>query len=308
MLRKPKLENLNLKRDPFPADIIVETCAFCNLLCVMCPYPLLKRPKGEMTFSTFKKIVDELALESPESRLWVAIMGEPLLRGERLFEMFEYAHDKGVMNTHLNTNATYLTPEYSERLLAIGVKEILISLDAVSKQAYDSIRVGGDFAAVVRNTEDLLALKKERKADRTKVIVQFIIQDKNKHEVEAFKERWLSRGAVVKVRLKCGWGNAVSTEDLDAAAVKRDFACPWLVRTVSIQWDGKFAQCDADYDGFYSPGSIVTQSIREVWNGELAARRESHWALDFNHPLCRTCKDWSVGRADFYNPGGKSSE
>jgi len=55
-MRKPRLESLTFDRMSFPEDVIVETFAHCNLRCIMCPYPTLKRPKGEMTLDVFTKI------------------------------------------------------------------------------------------------------------------------------------------------------------------------------------------------------------------------------------------------------------
>jgi sulfatase maturation enzyme AslB (radical SAM superfamily) len=82
-MRKPSLDALTFERLPFPEDVIVETFAYCNLRCIMCPYPNLQRSKGEMSFDVFKKIVDEMAMENPCGRLWVAILGEPFLRPEK---------------------------------------------------------------------------------------------------------------------------------------------------------------------------------------------------------------------------------
>lgn len=307
MHRTPKLSNLNLQRTAFPDDVIVETCAVCNLKCIMCPYERLQRPKGKMSMRVFASIVDEIAREKPDARLWVAIMGEPFLAGESLIEMLRYARSKGVKNTHVNTNATVLTPDLCDNLLDSGVKEVLVSLDAASKPVYDTIRVGGDFERAVRSAEYLLNRKKTRGLHAPAIVVQFIMLDQNEHEAEAFKIYWLERGATVKIRLKFGWGTAVPTEDLDHASVPRNFPCPWLIRTVSIQWDGKFAQCDADYEGVYNAGSIEKMTIKQVWQGELAARREKHWNLDFSHPLCSVCKDWSVGRAEFFYPEGQDA-
>ena len=186
-------------------------------------------------------------------------------------------------------------------MLSVGLSRIIISLDAYSKETYDRIRVGGDFDETVKNIENLLEIKKDMRLSKPAIIVQFIIMDENEKEVNAFKDYWLKKEAIVKVRLKLGWGNAVTTEDLDAN-IDRNFACPWLLRTVSIHWSGKFAQCDADYESEYSPGDINYQTIKEVWTGELKKRRMKHSALDFSHPLCSQCKDWSVGRSTFYYP------
>lgn len=300
-MRKPALANLTFPRMPFPEDVIVETCAICNLRCIMCPYAFLKRPKGEMDFTIFAKIVDEVAHENPDSRFWVAIMGEPLL-GKNLIPMLSYARDKGLTRINLNTNATFLTAEMTDVLLDSGIEALHISLDAATAETYDKIRKNGSFEDVIRNVERFLLEKRRKGGGTPKVIAQFIVMDENEHELEAFKEHWLGLGAIVKVRLRMGWGNAVSTKDLTEAKVERNFPCPWLLRSVSIHWDGTFSQCDADYEGIHSPGDIRTQTIKEIWDNELAKRRERTWALDFTHEPCNSCLDWSVGRATFFYP------
>ncbi len=126
--------------------------------------------------------------------------------------------------------------------------------------------------------------------------------DENEKELEDFKKYWLENGVIVKIRPKLGWGTGVNADNLNLPDSERDFPCPWLTRTVSIHWNGKFAQCDADYEGIYSPGNLSTTSIKKIWRGELANRREKHWNLDFSHELCVKCKDWQAGRSQFYYP------
>jgi len=302
---KPDLEGVRttLQKYPFPVDVIVEVTRHCNLRCIMCPYPKLKRARGEMGFETFRKIADEVAMENPSTRIWLAIMGEPLLVKDRLFAMIRYAKDRGLQEINLNTNAVYMTGEVSGKLIESGVDKILVSIDAATQKTYDGIRVGGNFEIVVSNVENMLMLKKAGKLDKPEIIAQFIVMDENESEVESFKQYWLDKGAVVKIRPKLGWGDAVESKILNIAEQNTDrFPCSWLTRTVSIHWDGSFAQCDADHEGLYSPGDFNKQTIKELWDGEIARRRERHWALDFDFEPCKHCKDWLAGRSYFYYP------
>lgn len=271
----------------------------------MCPQPNLKRERGEMQLEVFKKIADEIAGESPSSNLWLALMGEALLVGDKLVEMIRYAKQKGIQNIHLNTNARFMNKEMSEKLIASGVDEIIIGLDAFTAKTYDRIRVGGNFDETVKNIEYLLEMKRKKHLAKPAVILQFIVMDENEHEEEQFKRYWLRKGAVVKIRPKLGWGAGVEARNLSLPETERTFPCPWLNRTVSIHWSGKFAQCDADFEGVYSPGDVTTQTIKEVWTGELASRRARHWKGDFSHDLCKHCKDWQAGRSEFYHPEEK---
>lgn len=301
----PDLEGVKrtLQEFPFPVDVIIETTGYCNLRCIMCPYSSVKRPKGEMSFNTFKRIVDEIARENPATRIWLAIMGEPLMMKDRLIKMIVYAKKQGIVEVNVNTNAVFMTPDISQKLIAVKLDRVLASIDAATKSSYDKIRVGGDFDAVVRNVEELLRLKQKANADAPEIVVQFIVMDENENEVEQFKDYWLKRDAVVKIRPKLGWGDVVQSSVLDITAKKTErFPCAWLTRTVSIHWDGTFAQCDADYEGIYSPGSLAKQTIKELWNTEIARRRNRHWHNDYDFEPCKNCKDWLAGRSYFYYP------
>jgi radical SAM protein with 4Fe4S-binding SPASM domain len=302
---RPDLEGVKktLEEYPFPVDLIIEVTRYCNLKCIMCPYPNLKRAQGNMELSTFKKIIDETARENPSARVWLAIMGEPLLRGETVVEFIRYAKDKGIREVCLNTNAVLLTKVIAEKLLESGLDKIIVSIDAASKEIYDKIRIGGDFNLVRSNIEQFLEIKREKHNTHLELIAQFIVMDENEHEVELFKKYWLERGAIVKIRPKLGWGNAVKSSILDSTEQETErFPCAWLTRTVSIHWDGSFSQCDADHEGHYSPGHLNTDTIKQVWERVLSERRARHWKGDFDFEPCNTCKDWLAGRSYFYYP------
>ncbi|WP_432467504.1 radical SAM/SPASM domain-containing protein [Agarivorans sp. Z349TD_8] len=301
---EPNLEDVKktLREYKFPVDVIVEVTNYCNLRCIMCPYPGLKRPKGNMDFSIFKKIVDEIAAVSPNTRIWLAIMGEPLLLGNKLIEMIKYAKSNNIQ-VNLNTNAVYLDKELGEKLLNASVDYIIVSIDGVSEDSYNKIRVRGDFNKVVDNVTTVLEHKRKHPEIKTKIVSQFIVMDENEPEVEEFKNYWLSKGAIVKIRPKLGWGDAVKACNLEQvrSEVER-FPCAWLTRTVSIHWDGTISQCDADYEGLYSPGSLLNNSIKEIWDSQIAIRRQNHWNNNFDFEPCKSCNDWLAGRSYFYYP------
>ncbi|GGA95684.1 radical SAM/SPASM domain-containing protein [Agarivorans gilvus] len=301
---EPNLEDVKktLKEHDFPVDVIVEVTNYCNLRCIMCPYPSLKRPKGNMEFSVFKKIVDEISEISPKTRIWLAIMGEPLLLGNKLIKMIKYAKSKNIQ-VNLNTNAIYLDEKLGKDTLDAGVDNIIVSIDGTSEDSYNKIRVRGDFNKVVENVSTVLEYKKQSSIVKTKIVCQFIVMEENEHEVEEFKRFWLSKGAIVKVRPKLGWGDAVKADNLEQVRTEiTRFPCAWLTRTVSIHWDGTFSQCDADYEGKYSPGSLMNSSIKETWDNKIATRRQKHWNNDFDFEPCKNCNDWLAGRSYFYHP------
>ncbi len=301
---KQDIENVKntLKRYKFPVDIIIEVTNFCNLKCIMCPQKDLKRKKGEMSDGVYRKIIDEVAIESPESRIWLAIMGEPLLIGNRIIDMIQYAKTSGIKSVNLNTNGMLLEKDITQKLVDSGLDYILFGIDAYKPSTYRKIRINGDLESLVKEILYMIEYKHLQKRITPEIIMQFIMMDENEKELDDFIKYWLDKKQTVKVRPKLGWGTGVEADNLKLSDSQRNFPCPWLTRTVSIHWDGKFAQCDADFEGRFSPGNIKDNSIKEIWRGELAKRREKHWELNFDHELCTVCKDWQAGRSKFIYP------
>lgn len=292
-----------LVETPFPKIVVTEAIATCNLSCVMCPQASMRRPRGAMSEGLFQKIALEIARESPDTQLWLAIMGEPMLLGASLFDRVRFAKDAGVRKVILNTNGTLLDDDLADRMHESGLDEVIIGIDGHSEESYSAIRVGGDFFDVKRRVERLLSRARAGGWKTPRIVVQFIVQDGNRHEEEAFREHWLSHGATVKIRRRLGWGEGVEAPDLTIPDTER-IPCPWLIRTMSVHWSGAVAQCDADYEGGYAAGDLNTQTIAEVWQGELRRRRARHWARDFSALPCARCKDWQAGLSEWHTPEG----
>ena len=104
-MAKDKIKELKqfIKDYSFPTDILVETISRCNLNCIMCPQDNLSRASGRISFNLWEKIIDEVAEVSPGTRIWPALMGEPLLMGDEIFKLLRYATGKG-LEVQLNSN------------------------------------------------------------------------------------------------------------------------------------------------------------------------------------------------------------
>lgn len=298
LLERARAANRTIPSDgyAFPINVIVEPTNRCNLACIMCPSPIQTRERGEMSMELWKRIVDEVVEVSPTTAIWPAIMGEGLVAGERFLEMLEYGCSRNA-RIIWNTNAVLLSGDALDRVARLPIEAICVGLDAATAETYARIRVRGDFRAAVANTEALLL----KRHPATKITVQFIEQELNAHEVERFKGHWLARGAQVKVRPRLGWGDGVDSPELILGQDDRVGPCPWLMRTISIHWNGNAVQCDADWDQKHSVGSIATSTILALWSGELAERRQRHISGDFSFPLCQSCDDWQAGISETFD-------
>lgn len=127
----------------------------CNLHCVHCymnsdaqKYP------DELSTDEAKRFIDDLA----DFRVPVLLFsgGEPLIRPD-FFELAEYTAAKGIRPT-LSTNGTLITRDVAERIKAIGVGYVGISLDGL-REVNDKFRgKAGAFQAAMEGIQNCVAV------------------------------------------------------------------------------------------------------------------------------------------------------
>ena len=285
----------------FPPQVVIETTAACNLSCSHCGHGVMTRAKGHMAMPLYKRIIDEIAACAPGTEVWPTFYGEAFLLDYRLFYMLQYAKRRGLTNLVLNTNGTRFSAEVAEWVIDSGLDLVMFSLDGFSSAVFEQIRRGARRDEVFANVERLLAIKAKRGARTPRVEVQYSMMDANEHEVDTFREYWLSRGADVKIREKLTWLGTVDAPNLDPAIDR--IACSWALRTCAIHWNGDVVACAVDYDGQLVAGNVTRQTIRDIWTGPHRALQRQHLAHDFAAlpSPCRDCLDWQVaGGAQHY--------
>ncbi|MBI3270109.1 MAG: radical SAM protein [Planctomycetes bacterium] len=293
---------------PFPQQVVVEVTAACDQQCVFCGRTYMDRPKKTMRPDLFRRIVEEIGRESPQTEVWPTFMGEALLLGDRLFEWIRYARERGCSKLTLNSNGNRLTQHTIDLLVDSGIDRFILSCDGHTKATYEKIRVGGKFEKLYGGAELLLETMRRRGLRRPIVEMQFSVFDENQHEVEDFKRHWLARGVVVKVRPKVYWSGTVSGGEhrvrLDASRTP----CLWAMDTCAIHANGNVVMCAIDCEGKYVAGNVETQSVQEIWNGPLRWIRELHMRERFRDlpEICRRCTDWAVKKAQAFFPSKES--
>lgn len=283
-----------------PTDILVETTTRCNLDCCMCPHGRLKRTHGSMADETWRSVVDQVVEHWPETALWPAIMGEPLLRGPKLFELIAYAKEKGVRAVNLNTNLLPLREEWIDDFLDCGVDRIFVGVDAATRLTYAKVRRGGDFDLLVERIEALLGAR-ARRSDGPRIALQFVVQDANAHEERRFVDHWKTSGhdLELKIRPRVGWSYGVESaaEIRETAAGGDRIPCLWVLRQMAVFWNGDVPRCDADYDGREIFGNVNREPLTDIWT-KLGALRRRHLSHDFSMSPCDGCDDWAAGRSE----------
>ncbi len=138
-----------------PVCLYLETTNRCNLLCTTCPrtYEELE-PPADMSWEMFTLIVDQI----PDlQRAVLHGVGEPMLV-KNLPAMIRYLKDRGVY-VLFNTNGTVLNEKSGRALIAAGLDELRVSLDASNPKSYKEIRGKNYFERILRNVRAFRALQ-----------------------------------------------------------------------------------------------------------------------------------------------------
>lgn len=130
-----------------PVCLYLEVTNRCNLLCTTCPrtYEELE-PPADMSWELFQSIVDQV----PDLvRAVLHGVGEPMLVAN-LPRMVRYLKDRGVY-VLFNTNGTVLSERNGRALIAAGLDELRVSLDASNRESFKAVRGRDYFTRIVRN-------------------------------------------------------------------------------------------------------------------------------------------------------------
>jgi MoaA/NifB/PqqE/SkfB family radical SAM enzyme len=148
-----------------PVCLYLETTNRCNLLCTTCPrtYEELE-PPADMSWELFISIVDQV----PQlARAVLHGVGEPMLV-KNLPKMVRYLKDRGVY-VLFNTNGTVLNERSGRALIAAGLDELRVSLDAANARSFREIRGKNYFDRILRNVRAFCELQAREGYDKPRV-------------------------------------------------------------------------------------------------------------------------------------------
>lgn len=290
--------NRDFRNLNFPPVLLIDTISFCTLKCSMCPHRFLKRKKGKMEWTLYKKIINEISEKNKNSRVWITFAGEGTMLKD-LPEKIAYAKAQGLQDIVLNSNGTLLTENFAERLVKSGLDTLMVGVDAFTDTTYRKLRVGGILEKTVANVLGYKkALEKWGKPNQS-LNVQFVQMPENEKELDDFVIFWNEKDIEVKIKPMVSWINRIEASNL-LYNVER-LPCYWLCKVMAITDTGQTALCGADLDCSMPMGDVSKSSIEEIWNGKLKLMREIHLKGEWNKlpKICTTCKDWQSGYAKY---------
>ena len=292
-----------LTEHDFPPQLVIENTSYCNLKCIHCSHQEMLRPQHHMERWLWDKIVEEVGRESPECEVWPTFYGEALILGDELWERLKYAELAGCQNLVLNSNGTLLARNDNiEKVLNSPLRRFILSLDGLSKEVFESIRVKARWENVYPAVAELCRLREQRGQKYPIIIAQFSVLKENAEEVEGYRRYWKALGAEVKVRPMLEW-TATGSVRSETITHHADFriACPWGNNTMAIHQDGQVVACAVDYEGLHKVADLRHQTVREAWQKLRETlrdpQREHRW--DDIPDICKGCGDWQVAGAEY---------
>lgn len=279
---------------PFPIQLDLEIIDYCNLKCVMCPRSVNRGSKKRFPLEDFKKAIDEGAAKGLKAILFGSI-DEPLLNQD-LVSMIQYASEKGIIDLRLNSNATLLTRELSQKLITSGLTYISFSIDAASEQTYKKIR-GGNLAKVENNINTFLDILAASGQSLPQVRVSFVAMPENREEIEQFIKKWSPRVDYVEIQ------EYIQLHVPETVSDKRKldgFSCyqPWQRLTITAH--GDFAPCCTFQGLNLLMGNIHEKSIADCWKSEQMNKLREQFLKKKPPEECIICH---ASRMRLYKPG-----
>ncbi len=289
--------------------IRVENTNSCKYTCNMCPREKMSRPTGIMTPEDYQLVLDRLQEYVEETNLPQPFSSTFYLHGygEPLFDPL--LHVKSAMvdesfpaaQSMIFTTLGVRRPDaYFDRLLTEGkLRNIVVSMYGFQEETYEAVQNGGDFHAARDNLRYLARLNKSLGNPCT-IILQILdpyTTDTIKNDPVEGKEYDDLLNELKPL------GVIVTAMGLHNFGDGRDFNAPdenpYMCSVVkghrqehfNVSWDLRVLPCCYDYNADIVFGDLRTQSIYEIYHGEIyekfiAAHKSGN--LD-DYKLCKGC-------------------
>lgn len=254
-----------------PAFLKIEPSSVCNLKCLGCrqgnPSDLVDLPHGNMSLETFKEILDQTGKYLVEISFY--LWGEPLLN-KNLAQMVKMASERNIASV-VSTNLHFMDEYTARTLMNAGLTRIIVALDGMSQETYESIRLGGDFSKAKKGLDIFARVKIESSRKYPTIEWQFIETSENSKEIKAAQAHARQIG-VDYFTVLVDWARRADSQEHKSsrakAKAKLKSRCPWLWFAAAFQWNGNMYPCCHTAKKTDSVISTKgSKNILEIWNG-----------------------------------------
>ena len=171
-----------------PLCIDLELAAVCDLACPHCYRQYIATPDKIMDMKLALKLIDQAAdLGVPSMKFnW---RGEPLLNPQ-IPDIIDYAKQKGILETIINTNATKLDNKMAKKLIDAGLDLMTYSFDGGTKETYELMRPGrfekNSFDRVYSNIRNFSEIRNSLGSVFPRTKIQMVLTEDSFDEQDSF--------------------------------------------------------------------------------------------------------------------------
>lgn len=267
-----------------PYYYFIDPCNVCNLRCPLCPTGTgeLKRKQGMMSLAEYQVILDKISPYAVEVSLhnW----GEPLLNKD-IFKIIRSTADRNIA-TNMSSNLSVERANLGEELVRSGLEYLIVSLDGVTQDVYQSYRVRGKLDLVFENLRSIVEAKRRLGSSTPVIEWQFLVFKHNEHQMAhartlaeeigvdhlRFRSPGLPYNSINDEALGEKW---MPTDpafwDLHPSRLNRqgylwDEPCYYLYRSMTVNPGGGVAACCIVYREQQDFGCLLHTDLDEIWN------------------------------------------
>ena len=300
-----------------PVVIIAELSNRCNESCVFCRdekgriYDSNETndneyiEKGSIDYDLFHNIIHEVKKTT--------LLTIPYTNGEP----FVYQHLDQVlhllkvtkMGSMLSTNGLLLNEKNINLILQEDLDQIKIHVSGFTNKVHQIEHRVGNVELI---KENMINLSKKVRLHKSRliVLVDYILYEHNKHELEQFRRFAKALGFGFNIRP----GNNKGMEETEKAHIRKDVTdmpCEWLWKVMAINWNGDLLPCCDYVTWSNTPGfaryidksgkdldhhTNTTSSVTKTWNGEKVIKMRQVHRTDGRKPIpiCSGCSKTGV--------------
>jgi|WetSurMetagenome_2_1015567.scaffolds.fasta_scaffold00534_22 radical SAM protein with 4Fe4S-binding SPASM domain len=289
-----------------PFVINVDPSSVCNFQCKFCFHSNNEKiiKKGIMPWHIYKDIIYDIKqFDKKLKTLRLYAFGEPLLN-PHFSDMIRYAKNNDVSETiDTTTNGSKLNPKLNLDIIDAGIDRINISVEGVNAHQYkDFSNYDIDFKKYVENIKHLYENKKQ-----CTIFIKIngdIISEEDKNTfLEIFSP--ISDGIAIENVMSCWYDFKMELMPNKNVGVygqplKEVQVCPYIFYNLSINYNGMVSACFLDWNQKIIIGNILTESIKNIWNGQRLQTMRLLMLQKLRHtiPICASCNQLIAGQPE----------
>lgn len=241
------------------------TCPLrCNKCFAFSPDVGRTKKVTKMSIEKAFSLLDEIAESWNEVVVQPHIQTEPFANPD-LKQIIQYCGEKK-LSMSIITNGILLNDEWLSFLLDQFEQKITLSfsLDALTQEVYEKVR--GNYS-LKKIEEAIMYLLEKRKNKDLRIGVNFVIEEANEHEKDAFLDKWKYLADAVRITALVSHDRKTCRMDGLKGQLNTERVCPSLYEVMVIDADGTARVCPLDAFGDTDLGNVFAESVSAVWNG-----------------------------------------